>query len=606
MRSLLRPLLFLAAFALPLAPGVFAQGAPEPEEDGPGVRFNGYGRSLIQQTGIGGTISDTDTLSVESLSDGEFLLDLAVNAQPNDVTEVQGVIRVRNEFGGFFGSGVTVEVRELWARGIIADVLRYRVGDMNVALTPYTLYLPEADGVVNTPALFRPLREVIYHDEFYTGFNERRLQGGNLDFGLQFDEGLEAADAKVFLARLRSTDFLSVPTRFIGGGRVGATSERFGPYDSQAKLGVNLAYTWDDLGSGDANTGIRNAVVSVDGDVTVLDRGAFDLHVIGEGGRSSVNRAMETGDDEGEPPAEDDPAFVEDTDTFIEIGLASTFKKAGVGVSALFVDVGPEFYSSAAQSKRIDYTRSKSFYNRIGTDRDLRRVTLFDLTRDQALYTFRIADQLMAYDPRYGNVLPYGRATPNRRGVRFGVAYAPTDGPLDGVIDAALDVAVLREIQGQGTDELKDFVLFRGEADLHVGEYLGWDRALTFTLGSQYESTSRGGEPIEEVDLTSLLFEAGVTAEVYDRLDLLVGMKLRSSDGRDYVPVIENFNNVVDFREPFVTNDQEALIGTGLRYRFREGIYLTVQYQRFSYSAEAAPDDDYNLSQVFALYTMNF
>jgi hypothetical protein len=233
-------------------------------------------------------------------------------------------------------------------------------------------------------------------------------------------------------------------------------------------------------------------------------------------------------------------------------------------------------------------------------------VSLFDLTRDQALYTFRIADQLMAYDPRYGNVLPYGRATPNRRGARFGVAYAPTEGPVGDVIDAAIDVAVLREIRGQGTEELKDFVLFRGEADLHVGEYLGWNRDLTFTLGSQYESTSRGGSEIEAVDLTSLLFEAGVSAEIYDRLDLLFGAKLRSSDGRDYVPVIDNFNDVQDFREPFVTNDQEALVGTGLRYRFSDGIYLTVQYQRFSYSDDATPADDYNLNQIFALYTMNF
>ena len=606
MHPLLRTPLYLAALALMLAPGAFAQDAPAPEEDGPGVRFNGYGRSLIQQTGIGGTILDTDTLAVETLADGEFLLDLAVNAQPNDVTEVQGVIRVRNEFGGFFGSGVTVEVRELWARGIVADVLRYRVGDMDVALTPYTLYLPEADGVVNTPALFRPLREVIYHDEFYTGFNERRLQGAHLDFGLEFEQGLEAADVRAFVARLRTTDFFEVPNRFIGGGRVGATSPRVGPYDSQVKLGVNLAYTWDDLESGDVDDGIRNAVVSVDGDVTVLDGDVFDLHLVGEGGRSAVRRELApVDDDEGEPPP-DDEAFEEDTDTFVEVGLAAQHEPTGLGASVMVVDVGPEFYSAAAQSKRIDYTRPKSVFDRVGAARDLRDVTLFDLTRDPALYTFRIADQLMTYDPRYGNVLPYGRATPNRRGVRLGLAYAPTGGPLDDVVAAALDVALLREIRGQGTEELKDFVLVRAEADVDVGEAFEWQRALELTLGTQFESTQRGGEPVEAVDLTSLLFEAGVTAEVYDRLDVLLGAKLRTSDGRDYLPIIEDFNDVQDFSAPFVTDDSESLVGAGLRYRFREGIYLTVQVQRFSYSADAAPDDDYHLDQVFALYTMNF
>jgi hypothetical protein len=596
----------LSALALLPASDALAQGAPDADEGGLGVRFNGYGRSLIQQTGLGGDVLDADTIAVENRADGEFLLDLAVNAQPNDVTEVQGVIRIRNEFGGFFGAGATVEVRELWVRGVIADVLRYRAGDMDVALTPYTLFLPEADGVVNAPALFRPLREAIYHDEFYTGFNTRRLQGAKLDFGLAFERGLEAAEARAFVARLRTTDFFDVPNRFIGGGRVAATSSRYGAYGSQVKLGVNLAYTWDDLGTSDGTAGLRNAVVSLDGDLTVLDGDAFDLHLVGEGGRSAVRLERDPAEAEDEePPAEEDEP-VEDTDTFVEIGLAATFDGPGVGVSVMFVDVGPEFYSAAAQSKRIDYTRAKSYFNRLGLDRELRGITLFDLTRDQALYTFRIADELMAYDPRYGNALPYGRATPNRRGVRLGAAYAPDAGPLDDALDAALDVALLREIRGQGTDELKDFLLVRAEADVHVGELAGWERALGLTLGTQVERTSRGGDAIEEVDLTSVLFEAGVAAEVYDRLDVLVGAKLRSSSGRDYLPEIVDFNDVRDFRAPFVTDDRESLLGAGLRYRFREGISLTVQVQRFSYGDDATPEDDYHLNQVFALYTMYF
>ena len=101
---------------------------------------------------------------------------------------------------------------------------------------------------MNEPEVFVPQKEVIYYEEFYTGFNTRRLQGGKLDFGLAFDRGLDALDVKTFLARLRATDFTDTPTRFIGGGRVGATSARFGPYRTQGRLGANLAYTWDDLG----------------------------------------------------------------------------------------------------------------------------------------------------------------------------------------------------------------------------------------------------------------------------------------------------------------------------------------------------------------------
>lgn len=595
----LRSCLLLLALLLPLAPGVRAQsaegGPPEPDE-GPGIRFNGLGRSYLQQTEIDGVLLDSDTTTVETLADGEFLLDLAVNAQPNDVTEVQGVIRVRNEFGGFFGSGVTVEVRELWARGVIANVLRYRLGDMNVALTPYTLFLPEVDGVVNAPELFQPQRDIIAYEEFYTGQNERRFQGAHLDFGLTFTQGLDALDVRAFVARLRVTDFTTTPNRFIGGGRVAAASLPFGSLGTQVRLGANLAYTWDDLDSGNANTGIRNAVYSFDTDVTLLDRDAFDLHLVGEAGRSVVKRLREDDDADGSEE------LFDESDTFVEVGLSSQFEGPDLGVSLLFVDVGPDFYSTAAQSKRVDFTRPKRFYNRIGNGRDLRGVTLFDLTRDPALYTSRIANALMPYDPRYGNALPYGRATPNRRGVRLGATYSPADGPLD----AALDAALLRELRGQGTTELKDFVWVQAQADLAVDQLLGWRRPLGLTLGTQVENTSRGGEPIEAVDLTSTLVELGLAAEVYDRLDLLLGAMLRSSSGRDYVPQIVDFNEVRDFREPFVTDDRESLVGAGLRYRFKEGVFLTLQAQRFTYSDDATPADDYRFGQLFALYSMSF
>lgn len=586
-------------------PGVAAQGAPDADEDGPGLRFNGLGRTYIQQSDLGGALADTDTSSAEILSDGEFVLDLAVNAQPNRTTEVQGVIRLRNEFGGFFGSQATVEIRELWARGVIADAVRYRLGDMDLALTPYTLFLSEEDGVVNEPELFSAQRAVIDYEEFYTGENTRRLQGGTVDFGLAFDQGVDEVETRAFIGRLRATNFQDTPTRLITGGRVGATSAPVGPYASQARVGANLSYVWDDLQSGNANRGIRNSVYSFDTDVTLITRPAYAVHLKGEVGSSFVDlrqRSEAVSETDSTRIVTTTDQVLSEDDTFFEIGLAAAFPTQGVDVSAMFMDVGPDFYSSAAQSKRVDYTRTLESYNRLGNDRDPRAVGLYDLVRDREIHTFRVADALMAYDPRYSNVLPYGKATPNRRGVRLGATYAPRTGP----VDAMLDVAVLSEIRGQGTEELKDFVLLRAGTDVAVGTLAGLDRAIDVTLGAQYEDTSRGGNEIETVDLSSVLFEAGLSVEIYDRLDVLLGGKLRSSSGRDYIPTIENFNDVRDFSDPFVTDDRETLAGAGLRYRFQDGVYLTVQYQSFGYGRDDAPEDDYRIAQVFALYSMTF
>ncbi|MEM1116901.1 MAG: hypothetical protein AAGJ11_10380 [Bacteroidota bacterium] len=603
MRTLRSGLLLIAA-VLVAAPTASAQddelGGPPDEANAPGLRFNGLGRTLIQQTDLGGQLADADTTTAEALADGEFVLDLAVNAQPNRVTEVQGILRLRNEFGGFFGSGVTVEVRELWARGIVAGAIEYRVGDMDYALTPFTVFLPEADGVVNTPEAFVPLRERVAYEEFYTGRNERRLQGGRLDFGLAFDQVVDELDVRTFIARLRATDFLDTPTRLIGGGRLGATSAAFGPLASKVGLGVNLASTWDDLDSGDANEGIRNHVVTVDGDIGVVDRPAYAVAVVGEAGTSVAKFDEVLG--EGQTRDPEAGPLLRETDTFFEVGIEADLKPSGVGVSARFVNIGPDFFSAAAQSKRVDFARRPGSFNRIGNERDLRPVGLFDLSRDAALYTFRVEDRLMQYDPRFNNTLPYGRATPNRRGVHLGVDYAPEGGPLD----AELLVALLSEIRGQGTTELKDFALVRASADVPVAPLIGYGRDLAVSLGTQVESTSRGGGEFETVDLTSTLFEVGLVAEVYDRLDVLLGAKTRSSSGSDYVPQVENFNDVRDFPGRFVTDDRESLLAGGLRYRFRDDVYLTVQVQQFRYGDDATPEDDYRFDQVFALYTMSF
>lgn len=589
-------LIFIVPVLFVSIPLVQAQGAPQETEVRPGVRFNGLGRAYIQQADLGGALMETDTTTAGTLSDGEFILDLAVNAMPNRTTEVQGVLRLRNEFGGFFGSGVTVEVRELWARGIIADAIEYRVGDMDLALTPYTVFSPSGDGRINTPEVFEPQQEIITYEEFYTDANERRLQGGRVDFGLAFDQGIDAVDARAFLTRLRPTDFTTTPTRFLGGGRVGVLSAPIGPIQAQA--GVNLVSIWDDLGTGDVEEGIRNHVVTVDADVSVLERDGLAISLLGEGGRSIAKQAV---GEEAEPASGAQPRLRE-TDTFVEAGFRAHLKPQALELSAMLVDVGPDFFSAAAQSKRVDYTRPQGLFDRIGNERDLREVGLFDLTRDPAVHTYRVSDRLTAYDPRYNNTLPYGRATPNRRGVRFSAAFVPSEGP----VSAEMLVALLREIRGQGTEELKDFALVRTAADVSLAPLVGYRRGLTLSLGAQAETTNRGGEPVEQVDLTSLLVELGLTAEVYDRLDMLFGLKARTSSGRDYVPEIAAFNDVDDFPAPFVTDDREGLLGTGLRYRFGEDIYLTLQYQHYRTGDDATPEEDYTLSQVFALYTMNF
>jgi hypothetical protein len=574
--------------------------ASEEEEDKPRLQFNGLGRTIISQTGIGGDVLDADSSSIESITDGEFLLDLQVNANPNKNSEVSTIIRLRNEFGGFFGAGIAIEVRELWARGVIAEVLKYRLGDMDIVMSPYTLFNPTEEGFVNEPAVFAPQRDVIHYEQFYTDENTRRLQGASLDFGLDFTQGLKDMEAKAFIARIRGTDFFTVPNRLVTGGELNFSTVTLN--DSlglKADFGVNFVHTFDDLQSGNANAGIRNTVTTFDFDVAILDKKDMAIHLVGETGMSNLETAERKTDING---AEENVTLSEEDDTFLDIGAQLKLKKQNLTLSISFIDIGPDFFSVGAQSRRIDYNAEKTFYNRIGEDRNVRQPGLFDLTRDRGLYTFATSDGLMAYDPRYSNTMPYGDATANRQGLKFGIEY----GNEDDKINAKINGAFLSELRGQGTAELKSFTLLRASANFNIHKLASLKNKLKATVGLQMESTSRGGQEIEEVDLNSNLIEIGIEAELFSKFELLLGAKIFSSEGRDYVPLIGQFNDILDFPSRLVVDDQETLLGLGLKYEFKKDVFMTLQYNSYSSQLGADNPNDYILDQIFVVYSMKF
>ncbi|MEL6867582.1 MAG: hypothetical protein AAFP19_24370 [Bacteroidota bacterium] len=435
--TLTKLLLLLSVLLFPLS---FIQAqdgsakATEKEKEGPAIRFNGLGRTLLSQTSLEGNAQDNDTTAVEQLTDGEFLLDVVINATPNKKSEVQSILRLRNEFGGFFGSGMSVEVREFWARGIIANVLKYRVGDMDLVMTPYTLFNPEEEGSVNEPAIFAPQRDVIHYEQFFTDDNTRRLQGGQLDFGLDFAQGLKDLNINTFISRIRGTDFFTTPSRLITGGSFDlSTATLQDSMGLKADVGFNLVHTFDDLQSGNATSGIRNTIFSVSFDVTVLDKKDYVLSLIGETGMSNLETAERITNDSGD---EENVTLTEEDDTFLEVGAELQLKKQNLRIRASFIDIGPDFFSSTAQSKRIDFQADKSFYNRIGLDRGLRTPGLFDLSRDRGLYTFSVSDRLMAYDPRFSNTMPYGAATANRQGLKVDIEYGQEEDAFNALINA--------------------------------------------------------------------------------------------------------------------------------------------------------------------------
>lgn len=103
-----------------------------------------------------------------------------------------------------------------------------------------------------------------------------------------------------------------------------------------------------------------------------------------------------------------------------------------------------------------------------------------------------------------------------------------------------------------------------------------------------------------------MLLEVGLEVEVFNCFDVLFGVKMFSVEGWEYVLEIENFNDVVDFLEFYLVDDQELLIGVGICYCFWEDIYLMIQYQQYSLQWVLDLINDYDLCQIFVQYNMEF
>ena len=230
------------------------------------LHINGLGRTVIDNTQLNGTVAETDSSNALNLLEGEFLLDLKINAAPNKKSEVQTILRLRNEFGGFFGSGMSIEIRELYARGVVANVFRYHVGDMDLKMTPYTLYQVQEEGEAYEAEIFKARKEVINYEQFYKGDGTRRMQGGKFEFGLSAGNVIPEINLTGFYTRVRGTDFFTLPSRSVAGGTIEFVHPRWG------KISGNYVNTFDVLSVGKFGTGIRNDVQTIAADIKILEK----------------------------------------------------------------------------------------------------------------------------------------------------------------------------------------------------------------------------------------------------------------------------------------------------------------------------------------------
>lgn len=550
------------------------------------TQFTGAARTWVTNSNLDvQTKNSTDTVSSTIANAGLTALDFGINLQPVENTEIHGVFRITNKIGAMWGGSTELLAREAWVKGVAFKKFRYQLGDLNLRMTPFTMYNFEEDMVVNEAEIFGLMRDVMRYENFYDG-NTWRQQGLAMDFGWDFEnQPIEKLTFKPFISRWRSGGGSGAPNRFIGGGTIGIKQSE------NLRFGLNSINTFElEEVEGDT-TGLKIPVYSMDFEY-LHKTASYTGGVSGEIGGSQYHY---TGGD---------TIHAKLRDMFYEVGVFYVHNKSGVSSQLRYREVGPNFRSPSAQSRRYNFSGEQTFFPTYTNFETARPLITSDLMSDQNFYNVSFDYVLDVYNPALTMAQPYGDATPNRKGILLDVLYSDENE----LIETEINFGMLSEVVGTGTTDLKKFMVTKVAVDADLGQLLNWsNHRFVLTGEASMESASRGGtDDYDEVNMSNLMWGAGLSFEVIEKFDILGGVKSISASGFEYVGLRDTDNIITDYLA-YDVDYSTMLMSGGLRYRFGDNTNLSAFLQQETFKNNMADtDDNFAIGQFHILFFTRF
>jgi hypothetical protein len=542
--------------------------------------INGLGRSIISQNDLGGNLTKDNNSFQQSGTAGYNLFDLQTNLNVDSNFQAMAILRAKSPFGALFGQGTTFDFRQFAMMGKIGG-FKYEIGDIRVQLSPYTVFNNDViPGRNFENALFSMRREIIEYENFNLG-NTWLLQGLAGQHFFKFNEEGKGLGVYAFTSRNVPTNDGGVPDRLLSGGNIELRLSK------DLKLGVNAVSMYDVSPFGAQFKYLNNVGT---GYINYFrENSKMYLLARFEGGMSGYKFT-----ENPNTPSAIDSAY---NDGFVDVDARLGLKNAKIKFDANFRSVGVLFSSPSAQTRRINITAPMSMFNLLSSAQEgiVRQQLLFDRFTSEDIYNSGITANLMAFLPYYNNTIPYGKATPNRIGGEIAIS---TD-TSNHVLDASVKGSFFTEVQGEGGDPKRQFMLVNGGTNVHLGKMLDMDRILDINFGARYENTTRNQGAL--VDLNSTLIDAGLTFELVKKLDFLAGMKSFTASGNEFIAKRNAFNAIVDYDEIFVDMN-EMIYTVGIRARFNKHQMFTLNYNFTDMQNKFATANNYNFGQVFLHY----
>ena len=554
------------------------------------IWFDGLSRSYFARDAIDKSMSDT--LSAKNSSNGYNLLDLNTHVNPIKDLEIFAQLRIRNSFGSFFGSGTQISVRQLSAKGVINNKIRFSVGDLFLKQSKFTLYNYDEELSFFENQILKPYRDIIHYENFYID-NRWRLQGIQTDFSFKFDRYIRNLDFDFFISRPNGSSQINETTYtsdlLLSGGSI------FSKINKKLSLSLNHINLFEVSSSGTKNISVRNPVY----DLSLL-------HSI-DNTNYSLKQKLQTGfssrywlHSELENEIEDSTSN-ETQGMYFEIDNRYIKKDSTLLFILGYRYVDPDFRSAGSQTRRIDYIDGNNntiypFYTNMSVPR---QPSLFDLVSDEQLYNQDISSLLMAFNPIYSNILPYGDATPNRSGVYLNAKINNSNK----LILVKIKTGFYKEIIGQGALEKRSFRLLKGSLKINLHKSLNLKKELSLIASSESERTVRGGDEISSLNLISNHMNISVNAELAKKFFVQASYKQFNANGNEFLIQRDNFGNIT-YYTPSQIDQKDHMLSIGTMYKFRKNVYANVHYNWWGLKFVDQPSLDYKYNRLLLILSV--
>ncbi len=548
------------------------------------IDFFGSGRFTLNNSSLSGNLIDKDTTTARKQMTGITLFDLGFHIRPSENTEIKAVTRVQNEINGFWGGGIIFNLRELYLRGLMFNRIKYQVGDLNTRMTEYTLFNNNGELSQSNPAAFNTFSEVIDYDKFY-GQNSWRQQGATANIGFDFDKYLNHIHITSLITKNRQTDYFSSPDRLFTGSTIQAK------LFNQLNLAYNYTNTFDVENSAMFSNALFNNSVNSFEIKELLNVNKLKIDLSAEFGQSNVNF-------KNNPIA---PTIK--NGIFLDGGLNIENKKGNWNFGLNLRSVETTFRSVGAQSRRVDFNAIASEYPYYTNRESARPINILSVLTDGNYYNMFLSPTLRDYNPAYENMMPYGKATPNRQGadIKFGWNLSNRN-----LLKISGSASIYNEITGQGTTAIRDFNSFEIMADLGINELYKGKKKVHVGIFVKQQNTSRiGSEGIDKIDLKSTQIKVGFEYEIIPNLDLQLACILLDAKGNEFLAQRNSFNEII-FYKSFNADLQETILLGGINYQFSKNNCLKFQYQQADWNNKLLADNQYTINRLAVIYNLFF